>query len=186
MRQPLMIIAFKCCCFHAAFTFTLLWNSYSEREAPFVSCTMQKKEHLNQMCCCCCCCLTPSFSIIHWSDSLTFFSCTDPLTHCSVWEQVVKCLALPILHPSIFMPPSFRPYHLASHLWQDTREQLPGPDLYLSYPLSWPSFLPSSHLWLSLTPSLPASSYLCSGLCSVALRPCQNWNTPWFLSLRSL
>lgn len=32
---------------------------------------------------------------------------------------------------SIYMSFPLSPYHLSSHLWQDTAEQLPGPDLYL-------------------------------------------------------
>lgn len=183
MRHLLMIIAFKCWCFHAAFTFTLLWNSYTDRETPFGSCMMQKKRHLNRRCRR----WTFLFSIIYCSDSDIFHS------HCSPHPPLhlrtsskIPCVALSSpLHFHALLSLSFplSPYHLTSHLWQDTGEQLPGPDLYLSnaLPRLAPSFPPLPS-WLPL----PPSSYLYSGLCSAALRPYQNRNTPWFLSLRSL
>lgn len=95
--------------------------------------------------------------------TLTFLFFSDPFTLCSIWVQVVKCLVLPFLHPSISMPSLLRPfpifsYHLASHLWQDLGVLLLGPDLYLSNSLF------SSRLMIPLLSPL----YLCSGLCSAA------------------
>lgn len=127
-----------------------------------------------------------NFLVLHFtvycSDSLTFLSRTDPFTHCSIWEQV-KCLVLPFLHPSIFMPSSLCPFLfllITSPLIYDrTQENSFQVLICISLTLS----LASLSLFL---PSFPPSLYLCSGLCSAALRPCQNRNTPWFQSLRSL
>lgn len=151
MKRLLMIIAFKCWCFHAAFTFTLLGNSFPVTEIPFGSRAPQKENIWKPN-------ITPPnvpalHYILQW---LTFpsLALTESLAHCcSICEQVVKipCVALssPLhFHALISLSFPLSPYHLASHLWQDTGEQLPGPDLYL-----WRS--PARSCYLSSSPPSP-------------------------------
>lgn len=158
MRHLLMIIAFKCFCFHAALTFALLLNSYAHRETSFRSSMMQKKNIWTES-------VSDELSSSPlWTEvTLTFLTPADPSTHSSIWEQLVKFLVLPFLHPlhfhafrSLSFPLS--PYHLASHLRQDTGGPLPGPDLYL------PKFP------LALLPLLSICALVCALRLSVHIR----------------
>lgn len=170
MRHLLMIIAFKCCCFHAAFTFTLLGNRLYRLRNTIWELHDAEKELLNPMFLR----WTFLFSIIYCSDSDIFHShwSLHPLLHLRT-SRKIPCAALSSsLHFHALFSLSFplSPYHLASHLWQDTGEQLPGPDLYLSNALprlapSSPPLLPCPH---DSRPPLPLSlllSTLWSVLC---------------------
>lgn len=104
-----------------------------------------------------------------------------------------ESFALPFLHLSASMPSSLRPFLfllITSPLIYDRTQEnsfqvliriSADALLRLATPFSSPPLLP-----LKTPPPPPSSLYLCSGLCSAALRPYQNRNTPWSLSPRSL
>lgn len=130
---------------------------YTDRGTPFESCVKQKKNIWTKRVSAELSC-SPLYTVV----TLTFFTSTDPFTHCSTWELVVKFLSVALSSPLHFLSLSFplSPYHLTSHLWQDAGEQLPGPDLYLSNTLLClaPSFsIPS---WLPLP--LPIGALVCA------------------------
>ena len=157
-----MIIAFECCRFHAAFTFTLFWNSFIPTEKRHLGVGWCRKRTfesnvspLN----------FPVLSYILWW--LRHFSLAlIPSPHCSIGEQVVKSLVLPFLHPSDSMPCPFLFLLITSPLIYDRTQENSfqvliriSPDTLLCLA---PSFFPIPS-WL---PSLPLS-LLISALWSV-------------------
>lgn len=160
-----MIVLFKCRCFHAAFTFTLPSNSYTEK-------LMHDAEKLS--CSSFCTIVTFSLTLIPSPTSQSVVKINKYIK--KIKSSKIPCVARSSpLHFHALLSPSFplSPYHFASHLWQDTGEQLPGPDLYLSNALprlatSFPPFF-ASPLWLSLSP--PISALVC------ALRLCVHIRT---------
>ena len=117
-----------------------------------------------------CLCRTFLFSTVYCSDSDIFHShwSPRPLLHLRASSKI-SCAALfsPLhFHGLVSLSFPLSPYHLASHLWQDTGERLPGPDLYLCNALSSPttSFPP---LLSSPHDSLPPS--ICALVCALRL-----------------
>lgn len=147
------------------------------------------KEHLNLLCLCwtfVCSILRCSNSDIsrwHWSPQTLLrlrTSGKNPLC-CPLLTSMVSRCTPPSL--SCFLSVlSLCPYHPGSHLWQDTREQLPGPDPYLSDALPllcqlFPSPVPLS----SWFPSLASYTLVCALGLFVQIR-----NTPISISLLSV
>lgn len=93
--------------------------------------------------------------------SLSLSLSLSPQPLYSLWEQVVKRPVVSFPHPSFpcslfFLPSLFLLITSSHNLWQNTREQLPGPDLYLSdLPVPPPPTSPlppvhQSRLWSEL------------------------------------
>lgn len=162
MRHLLMIIAFKCCCFHAAFTYTLLWNSYIRRRNTIWGLRDAEKAHLNRLC------LRWTFllSVIYCGDIFHLHWSLHPLLHLRTSRKNPSCC--PFFAPPHFLSLSFplSPYHIASHLWQGAGEQLPGP-ICISRTLFFallPLF-PSPHD----SPSPPTLLPICALVCALRL-----------------
>lgn len=137
-----------------------------------------KKKHLNQMCLC----WTYLFSIIYCSNSDIHHShwSPQPLLHLRTSSNNPLCYPLftpPFPSPSLTLSLSLCPFLfllITSALIYDRTQENSFQVLICISPTLSPASFP------------PLPPHLCSGLCSAALRPYQNRNTPRFLSLHSL